>query len=469
MVDSVNDVGNYSALGHEQLTTSLLAWIKSRHQQTPFKRILIAFSGGTDSTALLLALSQLREQLPAPLLAVHVNHQLHPDADKWQQHCQSLCAKLGLSVELLQAKLANTSRRGLEALAREARYTALAGISDDGDLLLTGQHANDQAETLLLHLLRGSGVDGLAAIHPFRPWNNGWLGRPLLAYSKEQLLEYVQQHNTSWIEDPSNNQLIHRRNYLRQRVMPLLLEPWPQAIALINQTSSHCQEAQQNLLDLAEIDLSQLQKTTLDQRLQRLPLTGFLQLPRRRQRLLLRSWVRLQGWQTPSKNKLADFISQLQHASTDSSCELRWLQQRMALHAGYIYLNASFDSTQTTNKYPLDEMPECMGRFSFSPSLGADYQVTSRNGGEAINLPARKGKHTLKKLFQEAGIPPWLRASIPLLWQQDHLLAVGDLWLDKDFFQHLQQAEIQFSWLPSEKPWQIFRDAILIARIEQTN
>lgn len=467
MADSVNDTDLHPAAKSEQLAEQLLAWIKTRQLQRKFERIIIAFSGGVDSTALVIALSQIRKQLTMPLLAVHVNHQLHTDADDWQKHCQSLCADLKIPIECIQANIQASSRRGLEALAREARYTALAEIAGNNNLLLTGQHADDQAETLLLHLLRGSGVDGLAAIHSLRPWNRGYLGRPFLNHRKSQLVGFVQNYHKDWIEDSSNAELQHRRNYLRHQILPALAAKWPQAVTQLNQAARHCQEAQSNLYDLAEIDLSQLQTNTHDQQLERLPLAGFCQLPPRRQRLLLRSWIRLQDWLTPGKKKLADFLNQLQQASISSSCEMRWLQHRMAVHGDYLYLNASFNSVEDMSIYPFTDFPGWLGKLTFNSEIESSqqkYQVSSRSGGEVIKLAGRKGSQSLKNIFQEAKIPTWLRHSIPLLWQQNKLLAIGDLWLAEDFAEDLQRAGVKFSWQPNEKSWQVFRDVIIATR-----
>ena len=219
-----------TALDADELSRWILEKQAALPEQKRFKRFLLAFSGGVDSTALVLAMQQIKNTLSAPLLVVHVNHGIHAHADQWAQHCQTLCNELDLPYQLLHAELSNASRKGLEARAREARYTALASISQKGDLLLTGQHADDQSETLLLHLMRGSGVEGLAAIHPLRRWNSGWLGRPLLNTSRQQLLNYVESRQQSWSDDPSNKDIALRRNFLRHKVFPLLNKIYKQKL-----------------------------------------------------------------------------------------------------------------------------------------------------------------------------------------------------------------------------------------------
>jgi len=446
----------------------LYSWIIEKQASLPgqrqFQRYLLAYSGGVDSTALVLAMHQIQDRLSAPLLVVHVNHGLHSDADRWADRCKALCNQLKLPLQLVHAQLSDANRKGLEARAREARYAALSSISHPGDLLLTGQHADDQGETVLLHLMRGSGVEGLAAIHPLRPWNNGWLGRPLLNARRRQLEEYVAVTDHSWSEDPSNQDLSLRRNYLRHKVLPLLLDSWPQAVLSLNQSAAHCNDAMENLAELAAMDIGQLQANQHDRRLQRLALAGLTELPMRRQRLILRHWIRQQGWQTPGAAKLNSFLTQLSSAGHDARSELCWQNHCMASHSGYLYLNAG--NPQAAAGITEDWSPSASwyGHLQLTKPTEInfkDYKIHNRRGGESIKLFGRQGTHTLKKLFQEAGIPPWLRSSIPLLYSGDRLLAVGDLWLDEDFCLQLKQAENILSWKPSNLHWAVFRNAIL--------
>ncbi|MCF6263535.1 MAG: tRNA lysidine(34) synthetase TilS [Xanthomonadales bacterium] len=447
----------------------LYSWIIEKQagltDQQHFQRVLLAFSGGLDSTALLLAARQVQEQLSIPMLAVHVNHGIQAEAGHWAEHCRDVCQQLDMPFKLLQAEVNNEHRKGLEARAREARYTALTSIASSGDLLLTGQHADDQSETLLLHLLRGSGVEGLAAIHPLRTWNKGWLGRPLLGIRREQLVEYVSAQGHRWSEDPSNQDLSLRRNFLRHKVFPLVTEVWPQAVTSLNQSAEHCKDALENLAELAQIDIQRLQVSALDRQLHRLLLTPLLQLPVRRQRLILRSWIRQQGRQTPGVHKLNSFLQQLATAANDAQCELCWQGYRMASHSQYLYLNA-----ENPSHHPDIETMEWLQKSDWHGRLSVEkaaefnfdnYSISSRKGGESINLATRLGTHTLKKLFQESGIPPWLRGSIPLLHQGKKLVAVGDLWLDENFQQQLKQSGSTLTWEPTNNQWVALRNAIL--------
>jgi len=176
------------------------------------RRYLIAYSGGLDSTVLLHALASQAPSLAAPLAAVHIHHGLQAPADQWLDHCLAQCAELGIHCEALRVSVARDSGEGLEASARHARYRAIAQVMEEGDMLLTAHHQDDQAETLLLQLLRGSGVAGLAAMAPVKSFARGWHARPLLDFTRAQLQAYGEVQQLRWIDDPSNFDTSLERN-----------------------------------------------------------------------------------------------------------------------------------------------------------------------------------------------------------------------------------------------------------------
>ncbi|NNG62887.1 tRNA lysidine(34) synthetase TilS, partial [Pseudomonas fragi] len=214
----------------------------------------VALSGGLDSTVLLHVLAQLRQtrSLP-PLSAIHVHHGLQAAADEWPAHCQALCNALGVPLQVVHVHV--QAGASLERAAREARYQAFVTLTRAQEVLLTGQHRDDQAETLLFRLLRGAGVSGLAAMPRQRRLGEGNLCRPLLDVSRTDLEAYAREHSLGWIEDPSNQQTDFSRNYLRHEIFPLLTRRWPQAAASMARSAAHCAEAQGLLDDLARQDL----------------------------------------------------------------------------------------------------------------------------------------------------------------------------------------------------------------------
>ncbi|HYN76777.1 MAG TPA: tRNA lysidine(34) synthetase TilS, partial [Lamprocystis sp. (in: g-proteobacteria)] len=216
----------------------------------PAGRIWVAYSGGLDSTALLHAAGAVREHLPGALWAVHIDHGLSPESRRWGEHCRAVSAGLGVAFHCRRVELKPVPGESLEAVARAARYGELAALLGPGDLLLTAHHQDDQAETLLLALLRGSGVHGLAAMPFAVDLGLGHLVRPLLGVSRADLGRYAHTRGLTWVDDPSNRESAMDRNYLRNRVMPLLRERWPAVSATLSRSAGHCAAAA-DLVDLA--------------------------------------------------------------------------------------------------------------------------------------------------------------------------------------------------------------------------
>lgn len=252
----------------------------------------IAFSGGLDSSVLLHLLADWarHEDLP-PLSAIHVHHGLQPAADAWPEYCAQFCARLDIPLEVVRVQVAPGA--SLEQAARRVRYAAFAERLGSGEVLLGAQHRDDQAETLLLRLLRGAGVRGLAAMPASRPLGQGSLVRPLIDCSRAELQAYAQSHGLAWVEDPSNADERFSRNFLRRQVMPLLAERWPQMTASLARSASHLSEAQQLLDELAEMDLLAARGVCALPwlPLPSLDLSAVTALSDARQRNLLRHWL----------------------------------------------------------------------------------------------------------------------------------------------------------------------------------
>ena len=191
---------------------------------------LVGFSGGADSTALLHALNSVRDRLDIPITAVHINHGLHERAAVWQTECEDFCRLHGINLVCLSIKLNHRPGKGLEAEARHLRYEAISTLIKPGTCLLTAHHADDQAETLILNLMRGSGVDGLSAMPESRPLGKGVLQRPLLGFQNTALRAYLSEQGIYWSEDPSNQHLDHDRNFVRHELVPVLEQRWPWCI-----------------------------------------------------------------------------------------------------------------------------------------------------------------------------------------------------------------------------------------------
>jgi tRNA(Ile)-lysidine synthase len=391
----------------------------------------VAFSGGLDSTVLLHLLAGLaqREPLP-PLRAIHIQHGLQAAAEAWPAHCQQVCDELG--VPLLQREVQVLPGASLEQAARDARYAAFVALLGADEVLLTAQHRDDQAETLLFRLLRGAGARGLAAMPAARTLGRGQLVRPLLAVSRAQLEAYARVHGLRWVDDPSNSDERFSRNFLRRQVLPLLAQRWPQALASMARSAAHLREAQALLDELAQADLAGLDAPSRFNwlALPSLPLAPLLTLSTPRQRNLLRYWL-APLTPLPDSDHWAGWTS-LATAAVDAAPiwrlaggELHRADGRLWWLSG-VYLQAlpSIALLLPADK-PLS-LPSNGHVYLRGPAPSGALQVRYRQGGEQLHMPQR-GRRDLKRLLNEAGVPGFLRSRWPLLYKGEQLLAVANL------------------------------------------
>ncbi|MCP4042785.1 MAG: tRNA lysidine(34) synthetase TilS, partial [Gammaproteobacteria bacterium] len=252
-------------------------------------RYWVAYSGGLDSHVLLHLMASLRNRLEeGELRAVHVNHGLLPEALEWEVHCQQVCRELEIPCEILRVKAGPAGGEGPEAAARQARYTAIGKLMARDDVILTAHHQDDQAETLLLHLVRGSGPHGLAAMPSVRRFLPGWLGRPLLGYPRAALRLYGESHLLDWIDDPSNREDRYERNFLRNEILPAMKIRRPDLIGVLSRVASHQAEAICLMDELAKIDHAAVLGPAKD----RLRVSGLRLLSPERRRNVIRYWIR---------------------------------------------------------------------------------------------------------------------------------------------------------------------------------
>ncbi|MEE1924311.1 tRNA lysidine(34) synthetase TilS [Pseudomonas sp. 148P] len=388
----------------------------------------VALSGGLDSTVLLHVLATLKER-PA-LRAIHVHHGLQHAADVWPEHCQRLCDALG--VELLVRRVKVVQGASLEQAARDARYQAFAEVLQPGELLLTGQHREDQAETLLLRLLRGAGLRGLAAMPECRSLAAGLLVRPLLDISRDDLLAFALAQGLSWVEDPSNADTRFNRNYLRHQVLPALTSRWPQASRSLARASAHLAEAGELLDELARDDLARAQGVEDFSwlGLPSLHLPPLARLSPARQRNALQFWLS-RFTRLPDTDHWAGW-SDLRDARVDASPvwkltdgELHRADERCYWLSG-AWLDApdaelTWDDPQQALLLPGNGSVVLSGTVPLEP-----LRIAYRQGGESMNIPGR-GHRDLKRLLNERQVPSFVRSRLPLLFAGERLVAVANL------------------------------------------
>jgi len=426
----------------------------------PRQRYLIALSGGRDSTVLLHAMAAIRDELAGELVAVHVNHGLQADASIWEQHCVRVCEKLDIALIQVVLELQIHKGESLEAVAREARYSAIKKHMATGDMLLTAQHQDDQAETVMLQLLRGSGPSGLSAMPQITTFGRGFHARPLLNFTQKQLNEYAIAQALVWIEDSSNQDTRFDRNFLRQKVMPLLAQRWPAMSRTLSRSAQHCAEAQCLIDSMAADDLKKIEQPEGT-----LSVKGLIELAAPQCRAILRTWIQKRGFQLPDTQHLDRIQTEMLHAAADRNPFISWADCELRRYRDQLFIMSPLTSHDASLVLDWDgqaslRLPEGLGVLNIAlAEKGIDLEkwqdgqieVRFRQGGERCQPIGRKHSHSLKKLLQEKGVPPWQRGRIPLIYINNQLAAVADYWICEPFSTLKDQSGLTLSLLNNLK------------------
>lgn len=410
---------------------------------------VIAYSGGIDSHVLLYCCNQLG----LPVRAVHVHHGLQEVADVWVDQCQRYCDSQNISLDVLYVDAKKKQGESPEETARIVRYEALQNNLTDDDFLLTAQHLNDQAETLLLQLFRTASAAGLSAMPAVKQIGKNIHLRPLLSFSRIEIENFAKENDLSWVEDPSNQDVSFDRNYLRKEIIPQLEQRWPEVTRQLSTAANMQSNNLQVLEDMAAIDLADavmiindcLQCTVFEV-LSTLSIDKLKQLSSSRLLNVLRYWVITTVNNKPSRNLLEEIEKTLVNVQSDANPEI--------LFSGFVFRR--FKGSLYLLKCNGEEIPEI--EYDWSPAsplnlsklniqlkpvdidgglskqlLNETLKVTLRKGGETFHPSERRHSQSLKKLLQEANVPPWERDVIPLVYFHDELIAVGGLWVCKKY------------------------------------
>jgi len=432
----------------KQLPERLLGQLSSLPETTAF---WVGFSGGADSTALLEALLKIQPELSAEIRAIHFNHGLQQAAGEWQLHCQTFCQ--AREVPLLVQNLELDFKEGIsaETQARQARYGSLEKLLGANEIYLTAHHADDQAETLLLHLLRGSGLDGLAGIPTLRKLGRGWVARPLLDFRRQDLEDFLRHQNTPWITDPSNLEVIADRNFLRNDIFPRLESRWPGTIQRLNQSARHAAAAAAVLSELIAGKFGQLLSDPYT-----LPLEHFLGLDPEIQALVLRQWVKLRNVSTPPRPRLAEFLAQLSTStSVSSQAEIKWSGWMIKRYDSSLWLHeTSFPrecpatTWRSDQKLRLDADFGNLQVFGDVFELPPGWEIGPRKKRAAMQVRKNGSRKKVKELLRACGIPTWLRPSVPMLYRDGQLQAIGDWLLCPELRDWLTENQLSYLWHP---------------------
>lgn len=422
----------------------------------PSEHYLLAYSGGRDSHALLHALAGLAGRLPAKLLAIHVDHGLQPDSAGWAQHCSAVCSELGVGCVVERLALCQRKGESPEAQARRERYLALARHLGAGDILFTAHHQDDQAETVLLQLLRGAGPAGLAAMPMVSRFASGYLARPLLQIPRSALQDYACENRLQWVEDSSNRDTGLDRNYLRQQVMPLLRARWPACGRTLSRSARHCAEAQSLIDAMASNDLTSL----IDAHDGTLSSSGVAALPAPRARAVLRAWISRAGYPLPDSTRLDRVLYEVTGAAADRNPLVHWAGAEVRRYRDRLYLMSPLAALETGLRLGWDgesplQLPAGLGRLRLERGSGGiacerwprdGVQIRFRGGGERVRPAGARMSLSIKKLFQQKSVPPWQRNRVPLVYIGDQLAAVADLCACRPFAAGRDECGLLIRW-----------------------
>lgn len=389
---------------------------------------LVGLSGGVDSMVLLHQLVVLRENNPdIKLRVIHINHQLSPNAESWAAHCQSVCEEFNVSFEVVKVDATPKNGESPEEAARRARYSALSEKISEKEYLLTAHNADDQAETVMLQLLRGAGPKGLAAMPEITTFYKGFHSRPLLHLTREEILNYARKNNLTWIDDESNQNNNFDRNYLRNTVMPLLKSRWPQLTKSMSRSAKNCSEAKNMLAELAENDLKFCENAEGN-----ILITSLNKLNYQRKKNLLRYYLHEKFSESINAKKLEELVTTFLISEEDKNPIIELEKYDIRRFKDRLFVTRKLPSLDAKLIIPWDlnqplKLPVDMGILNpqdFEINENENVTVRFRQGGEKCKPEGRKETHTLKKLFQDWGVPPWVRDRVPLLYVGNELAYV---------------------------------------------
>ena len=415
--------------------------------------ICVAFSGGMDSIVLLHAVNNLLDG-QSKIRAIHIDHNIVNNSNELAQSCKKICKNYGIDLEIIALKIKHKGF-GIEAAARDDRYKMLKEKLQENEYLLTAHHEDDQMETIFLRMARGTGLNGLQGINEKYPFGKGIIFRPMLTANKKSVMEYAKEHQLKWIEDPSNQDTYFDRNYLRKKIIPEFRERWPSIATSVSRLSQLSAQNIEILNQVAEEDIGVIEN------MNELPLSKLHEKSFERANNIIRYMILANGMNIPSMMTFQNGLRRILENNNDKSV-IEWKGCSIRKYNNNLYFldNKDIEPNKVDVKIPW-ELEKKINLGSNIGSIEATFihghglsiqkcknklTISYRQGGELIKPVGHNMKKSLKNLYQENKILPWTRDKIPLIYCQDDLVSVADLWLNQNYMASQKEEGFFVNW-----------------------
>ena len=434
-------------------TSSALDIIERQIKPLLPNKFCIAFSGGMDSTVLLHVMKNIIDE-KSQIRAIHINHNIVDNSKVWSKTCKSICKNFGIDIEIISLEVTHNGY-GLEAAARDERYEKLKEKLYENEYLLTAHHEEDQMETVFLRMARGTGLDGLQGINEKYSFGEGIIFRPMLEVSKTSVMDYAKEHQLKWVEDSSNQDTHFDRNFLRKKIIPQFRERWPSIASSVSRLSQLSAQNIKILNQIAEEDIGPIAN------MNELPLAKLLDKSFERANNMLRYIILANGMSIPSMKTLQDGLKEMLDPETDKSV-IAWKDYCIRKYKNHLYFlsNSDLEPNKVDVRIPWEigktvNLGENIGTieatFIYGDGLSIEkcknkLTISYRQGGELIKPIGHRINKSLKNLFQENQILPWMRDKIPLIYYQDELVSVADLWFNQNYVASQNEAGFVVNW-----------------------
>ena len=434
-------------------TSSALDIIERQIKPLLPNKFCIAFSGGMDSTVLLHVMKNIIDE-KSQIRAIHINHNIVDNSKVWTRTCKSICKNFGIDIEIISLEVTHNGY-GLEAAARDERYKKLKEKLYENEYLLTAHHEEDQMETVFLRMARGTGLDGLQGINEKYSFGEGIIFRPMLEVSKTSVMDYAKEHQLKWVEDSSNQDTHFDRNFLRKKIIPQFRERWPSIASSVSRLSQLSAQNIKILNQIAEEDIGPIAN------MNELPLAKLLDKSFERANNMLRYIILANGMSIPSMKTLQDGLKEMLDPETDKSV-IAWKDYCIRKYKNHLYFlsNSDLEPNKVDVRIPWEigktvNLGENIGTIeaTFIHGDGLSIKkcknkltISYRQGGELIKPIGHRINKSLKNLFQENQILPWMRDKIPLIYYQDELVSVADLWFNQNYVASQNEAGFVVNW-----------------------